>query len=190
MNISLILTSIRLILSPLIVPLIFFQAAISSSWSSSVFWGLILSLLSLTDFLDGYLARKQQQVTTLGAALDPLADKIFLLSALLSLLALQRIDFFWVLILLIREMLVMGVRMIALELSISIPVSKGGKLKTAIQLIYLIYMVSIPITYGNNWWFLTIKSLLLTVSAFLSVFSGIQYIGRLIKQLKLYPAKG
>jgi CDP-diacylglycerol--glycerol-3-phosphate 3-phosphatidyltransferase len=184
MNISLLLTILRLLLSPLLVPFIFFQAAATTSWRHSLLYGLFLALLSLTDFLDGYLARRKKQVTTLGAALDPLADKVFLIAALISLLSLQRIHYFWVLILLLREMLIMGVRAIALESAITIPVSPGGKLKTIVQLTYLICMASIPALYIEHVWCVSIQNVLLLLGTSLSVASAMHYIWKFIEQMQ------
>lgn len=181
MNISLLLTLIRLILSPILVPYIYFQATVSPSWGTSFFYALLITSLSLTDFLDGYLARKNGQITALGAALDWLADKVFLISALITLLALQRIAFVWVLILLLREMLVTGVRAIALESKVAIPVSSGGKFKTAVQLIYLICMAGVPMGHQNQWWFMCVQTVLLIICTVLSVISGAQYVWKFIR---------
>jgi len=131
----------------------------------SYFIALFFILLSFTDFLDGYLARKYKQETVLGRALDPIADKFLLFSALISLVALHKIYFYWAIIFIAREFFIMGLRIVALENSITVHVSWLGKLKTIAQIIY-ITMIIINAPYSE---------FALSVALFLSLASAYFY---------------
>ena len=90
---------------------------------------------SLTDWLDGYLARRLHQVTPLGALLDPIADKVLVLGLLLAFVQLRLIPAWMLLVVLIRELLITGVRFYALGRHIVIPAAKEGKHKTVSQIL-------------------------------------------------------
>lgn len=139
---------------------------------------LIFTLFVLTDFFDGYLARKYCQVTTLGKILDPIADKFLVYSTLIALLAINKIYFYWVVLLIGREFFVMGLRLIAAEHNFSIPVSSQGKLKTCIQMILLIYLIINPYQQaglqGAFFWN-GVEIILLMTTMFFSVVSAYTY---------------
>src|SRR5690606_3086491 len=129
------LTLIRLILSPIILPFLFVYLLPLNYVLINIFLAIVFILFSLTDFFDGYIARKYHQESSLGRLLDPIADKFLIFSVLISLLAAGKIFFYWVIILIGREIFIMGLRQLALEYAITIPVSWAGKVKTAIQMI-------------------------------------------------------
>jgi CDP-diacylglycerol--glycerol-3-phosphate 3-phosphatidyltransferase len=172
------LTLTRLIISPLILPVLFvYYLPLYNIWLNSGL-ALIFALLSLTDFLDGYIARNYQQETSLGKALDPLADKFLFYSTLIGLLAAEKIFFYWVLLLIGREFFIMSLRQIALEQGFAIPVSYLGKLKTALQMMTIIVIIINPYhTYSYSYapgWNIT-EFILLTVTTTLSLLSGFLY---------------
>ncbi len=101
-------------------------------------------LFGLTDFFDGYFARRFKQETALGRVLDPIADKFLVYSTLIALLAAHKIYFYWVIILIGREIFMMGLRQIALEQQISVHVSLLAKLKTCAQIAMLAVMIANP----------------------------------------------
>jgi CDP-diacylglycerol--glycerol-3-phosphate 3-phosphatidyltransferase len=105
------------------------------------FLAILFLLFGLTDFFDGYYARKWGQVTQLGATLDPIADKFLLCATLISLIAAQKIYFYWVVILIGREFFVMGLRSIASERHFSIPVSWFAKIKTTVEIFYIAFVI-------------------------------------------------
>jgi CDP-diacylglycerol--glycerol-3-phosphate 3-phosphatidyltransferase len=96
---------------------------------------------SLTDFLDGYLARKRKQVSVLGKFLDPLADKLIVTSVLVYLTAMDRVPPWLVVALLARELAVTGLRSIATTEGLIISASDSGKQKTALQLVGTLFLL-------------------------------------------------
>ncbi len=187
-TISNILTFIRLIISPIMLPiLIVYLLPFNFLWLNGVL-AAIFALFSLTDFFDGYLARRYEQVTAFGKALDPIADKFLMFSTLVALLAIQKIFFVWVLILIGREFFVLGIRQLALENNFSIHVSWWGKLKTVSQMCYLTFLIYNPYHtpgFGGFSWFvrdfyhapgyMTIELLLTIIAIGLSVLSAQRY---------------
>ncbi len=105
---------------------------------------ILFVLFSLTDFFDGYLARKYRQVTVLGKVLDPVADKCLTYSVLIALLAVQKIYFIWVIILIGRDLFMMALRQVALEHKFSLSVSLLAKIKTAVQLMFITILILNP----------------------------------------------
>src|SRR5438270_10507782 len=91
---------------------------------------IVFSVAAISDVLDGYLARISNKITTLGKFLDPLADKLIVLSALVMLLRLGRVPVWVVCVILLRELLISGVRTLAADEGLVIAASQGGKWKT------------------------------------------------------------
>ena len=128
MNIPNGLTLIRIFLVPLLVVVLLTRGENFELWGVGILLGA-----ALTDWLDGYLARKRGQVTTLGVLLDPIADKILICAAFITLIELDLAPAWMVLIIVGREVAVMGLRAIATTQGFSIPVSDLGKLKMVSQ---------------------------------------------------------
>src|SRR5690242_4970052 len=113
------LTLIRLIGSPLVLPFfLVYLLPYNNVWLNG-FVTLFFLLFGLTDFFDGYFARKNDQITTLGGMLDHVADKFLLYSTLVSLVAVGKLYFFWAIVWIGREFFIMALRQIALENSFS-----------------------------------------------------------------------
>jgi len=143
-NIPIILTLIRLIGSPLIIPILLVSLLpYNVIWINAALAALFV-LFGLTDFFDGYLARKLHQETLMGRILDPIADKFLVYSTLIALLAVSKINFFWVLLLIGREFFMMGLRHVALEHALQVPVIFWGKLKTCAQICFLTVVIANP----------------------------------------------
>jgi len=181
------LTLIRLALSPIVLPFLFVYLLPLNNFLLNIVLGLVFVGFSLTDFFDGYLARKYDQETALGTILDPIADKFLLYSALIALLVAQKIFFFWVIILIGREFFMMGLRQVALEHNFSVHVSSLGKLKTAFQMICLIFIIVNPyqaVGLGFHGQALcnSIELALIFVAVSLSVISALFYYRSFIKQ--------
>lgn len=129
---------------------------------------------SLTDFLDGKIARKYNLVTNFGKFMDPLADKLLVCSALICLIALDRIPAWVVIIIIAREFIISGFRLVASDNGVVIAASYWGKFKTASQMIMVIVLVlNLP---GQV--FSVIGTVLIYLSLALTVISLIDYIAK------------
>lgn len=142
----------------------------------------IFVVASLTDWLDGYIARKRNIVTVFGSFLDPIADKFLVVSSLIMLLALDRVHPIVVIILVVREMYMTSLRLLALTEGVDVPVSSLGKWKTGSQ------MVAIPMLmiYDDFLWMNLplIGTILIYISAVLSLWSALLYSLHMIAKLK------
>lgn len=154
------------------------------SWSSTFGWAAawIFALASITDFFDGYIARKKNIVTVFGSFLDPIADKFLTVSSLIMLQALGRIPAFIVIILVLREMYMTSLRLLATNEGLNVPVSSMGKWKTAIM------MIGIPMLMANEtWWifpFPLMGMILIYAASILSLWSAVVYSLSMIGKLK------
>ena len=101
----------------------------------------VFILAAATDKLDGYVARRSKQITTLGQFLDPLADKLLIAAALIALVSQGRVAA-WVAMLIIgREIAVSVLRIVGVSQGVSIPADRYGKLKTVLQIVYVVYVL-------------------------------------------------
>lgn len=151
--------------------------------SSNPFLGAILfAVASITDLLDGYIARRSKQVTKLGILLDPIADKLLVISALIVLVDMELIAAWIAIIIIAREFIVTGLRVVALTKDIVIPAEMGGKLKVTAQitsvLVLLIDKTFIGRYLNNLGVPLDLHGLgimFIWIAVILGVISGIQY---------------
>lgn len=149
---------------------------------------ILFLLFGVTDFLDGYLARRFGQETRAGKLLDPIADKFLVYSTLVALLAVHKLFFYWVILFIGRELFVMGLRMIALEHYIQVPVSQTGKLKTMLQIICLGFIIFNPYQlygFAQAPVFNGIETVLLASALFLSITSAYDYTMQFIQSANL-----
>jgi CDP-diacylglycerol--glycerol-3-phosphate 3-phosphatidyltransferase len=145
LNLPNLLTLGRIAAVPIVVVLLLSGGREASFWAAVVF-----SLAATTDWLDGWLARKWQVVTVLGKFLDPLADKLIVMAALIMLIPLGRVPAWAVFVILAREMVVTGLRSIASSEGIVIAASNLGKYKTIFQMVAL---VGLLLHYKYYWLF-------------------------------------
>ena len=138
MNLPNKLTVLRVILVPFFVAFL-----LLSKSSESLKWIALLLFIaaSLTDLLDGKIARKYNLVTTFGKFMDPLADKVLTISGMICLIELGRIPSWIVVIIVAREFIISGFRLIATEHGIVIAANYWGKWKTTFQMIMIILMI-------------------------------------------------
>lgn len=134
---------------------------------------VIFCIASFTDFLDGYLARKNNLITTFGKFMDPLADKVLVLAALMIMLESNKIPGWVVTIILAREFLVTGIRLVAVGENNVIAASKLGKLKTISQMIMIIVVLlnNYPFSLIN----IPMDTILIYIACILTLVSGIDY---------------
>lgn len=144
-NIPNLLTYGRIVAVPLIVICFFIEGRLASSdlarWSALAIFGVA----SITDFFDGYLARKWQQTSPIGQMLDPIADKLLVSSCLLLLAADGTIAGWTIwaaIVILSREILVSGLREYLAELKVSVPVTRLAKWKTAVQMVSVGFLLA------------------------------------------------
>jgi CDP-diacylglycerol--glycerol-3-phosphate 3-phosphatidyltransferase len=184
LSLPMLLTFIRLIGSPIILPFfLVYLLPYNILWLNCSLSTLFV-LFGLTDFFDGYLARRYHQVTTTGAMLDHIADKFLLYSTLIALVAAHKLYFFWAIIWIGREFFIMALRQIALENNFSITVSSYGKLKTVTQIACLAFVIINPYHahfFSSLYWNGT-ELLLLLLGTALSVGSAYNYFMLFIKQ--------
>ncbi|MBI4710253.1 MAG: CDP-diacylglycerol--glycerol-3-phosphate 3-phosphatidyltransferase [Nitrospirae bacterium] len=102
---------------------------------------VIFAIACITDAVDGYIARKSKQVTKLGVILDPIADKLLIISALIMLVDMELIPAWIAIVIIVREFLVTGLRIVALSKDIVIPAETGGKIKTAMQIASILMLL-------------------------------------------------
>ena len=166
-----ILTAIRFLVIPFFVYLLIFPSNANLIWAAVVF-----ILASITDWLDGYIARLYDAESILGKLLDPLADKILVMSALVMLCSkpIALIPAWLVVLLLSREFLVTGLRSLAAVKGVVVAASNLAKFKTATMMIAIILLFLTPLTP----YFKILGLYTLYVSGVISVISGIQYATR------------
>ncbi len=205
-NLPNMLTFLRIVIIPFVLVFIYYESRINSFIATVLF-----SVASITDFFDGWLARRKGLTTVLGKFLDPLADKLIVMSTLVMLVPLGRIPAWLVVLLLARELSITGLRSIASSEGVVIAASQGGKWKTAFQftgilglLIHYPYPIAVITPWLHNYvvgswlhklcaqvgipvkpWvdFHIVGLWLIYLSLFFSLLSAVQYIARFVKQI-------
>ena len=180
-NIANILTVARLLLLPVIIWLFF----IESSWGGIAAWLclLIYVIASATDFFDGYIARKLNQISDFGTFLDPISDKIFVSSLMILLIAFGRIEGSWIILVILifaREFMVSGLREFLGPKGIKVPVSKLAKWKTATQMLSLGFLI----IGGYAPYALELGLILLSIATILTLATGFTYMIAGFKHMK------
>ncbi len=163
MNLPNKLTIFRIILVPFFVACLLIEFPYNNIYAT-----LLFVIASLTDFLDGYIARKNNLVTDFGKFADPIADKILVISACICLIETGVIPAWSVLIIIFREFVISGLRMSAAAKNVVIPADKLGKWKTFTQMIALILLI-----LGV---FDVLAYILYYISVALTAISGVMYI--------------
>ena len=170
LNLPNILAAFRIFLAPLMLWFMIDQSnPIFEGWHSSWFdyyAGLIFVIASITDFFDGFIARQWNQMTKLGAILDPLADKMLVLAGFIGLIVLDRASAFAVFLILSREFFITGLRVVAVSEGKDVASTMAGKVKTVVQMIAIGFLLM-------NWPFGT-EILWLAVA--LTIYSGYEYV--------------
>jgi len=134
---------------------------------------LVFAIASVTDLLDGYLARRQKKVTKVGILLDPIADKLLVISALIILVDMTAVPAWIAIIIILREFLVTGLRIVALSRNMMIPAESGGKIKTVAQVISIILLFIDRTTISVDLYNAGIG--ILTMAMFIGIVSGVRY---------------
>ena len=168
------LTLLRILLIPAVLLFIDNNSPFNS-FIATVFY----AVSAVTDFFDGYLARKWKQVSLLGKFLDPLADKILVMAALVWMVPMGRIDAWLVVVLLTRELSITGLRSVASSEGIVISARQMGKKKTAFQMVGILCLIihfRYPILFTSYYVdFHKVGLYTLYVSLVFSIFSALEY---------------
>jgi CDP-diacylglycerol--glycerol-3-phosphate 3-phosphatidyltransferase len=139
------------------------------------FAALTFVIASVTDFFDGFIAREWDQKTVLGAILDPLADKMLMLAGFLGLMVIDRADAWIVFLILTREFLITGIRVVAASEKMNISASFWGKMKTFFQIVAIGFLIM-------DW---SGGTLLLWIALFLTLYSGYEYMREFFKNYEV-----
>lgn len=137
----------------------------------------VFIIAALTDLLDGKIARKYQLITNFGKFMDPLADKLLVCSALICLVELERIPAWVVIVIIAREFVISGIRLVAADDGVVIAASKWGKYKTTFQMIMVGFMI------GNLPIFDILTQILMWIALALTLISMVDYI---IKNINVF----
>lgn len=171
MNLPNKLTILRVILIPFFVVFMLFDiTGTADKWIALV----IFCVASLTDMLDGKIARKYNLVTNFGKFMDPLADKLLVCTALICLTSMNRLNVIVVLVIIAREFIISGFRLIAADNNIVIAASMWGKFKTTFQMAMIILLIL-------NWqmmWFQVLTTIVVYVALVLTIVSLIDYLAK------------
>lgn len=166
MNLPNKLTILRIVIIPLFV--LFLYVDIGDNMNSYIA-ALLFIVASLTDLLDGKIARKYNLVTNFGKFMDPLADKLLVCSALIALVDIEKLAGWIVIIIIARDFIINGLRVLAADNGIVIAASYWGKLKTTCQMIMIVLLIvdlDIPYMYVINNFFVYIALILTIISLF------------------------
>jgi CDP-diacylglycerol---glycerol-3-phosphate 3-phosphatidyltransferase len=176
LNAANVLTLVRISLIPVLVAVL-----LSTLPESDLLAAIVFVIASATDALDGWLARRRQQITQFGKLMDPLADKLLITSALVSLVSLYRLDAWVAMVIIAREFAVTGLRMLALEQGEVVSASVWGKLKTTTQVAMVLALIWVD--RPARW-----VDILVYVTVAVTVLSGADYFYRMRKLLAPQPA--
>ena len=170
------LTIIRVVAIPIILVLLF-----SSGRFYQIFTAFLFLLVAITDTVDGYLARRRGVVTTLGKFLDPLADKLLIVTALIALVPARAIPVWMVIVIVGREIAVTGLRGIAVSQGIVISASALGKYKTVFEVVSIFFLIFDGDYFSID--FHQVGMVFLWVSLGIAVISGIDYFRKFLREI-------
>ena len=164
LNLPNLLTLMRILLVPVVVVALL-DATPNGSWLAAG----VFALAAVTDGVDGYLARSRASITTFGKVMDPIADKLLIAAALISLVSLDRLAGWVAMVIIAREFAVSGLRVAAGQQGVVIPASPLGKVKTVVQVGTVFVLIAVDDT--GMWW----VQALVYVMVFVTVVSGGDY---------------
>lgn len=168
MNLANKLTMLRVVMIPAFLLVLFLAPEPMNRYIAVI----IFIVASLTDMLDGKIARKYNMVSNFGKFMDPLADKLLVMSALVSMVALKDLAAWVVIVILAREFAITGFRTLAMEANIVMAASWWGKVKTTTQMIMIpVLLLNLPFACMP-----VLEKLLVILAVFFTIFSGADYI--------------
>jgi CDP-diacylglycerol--glycerol-3-phosphate 3-phosphatidyltransferase len=166
------ITIVRVLLIPVVLILMY------SDFSGHMFWAIAAFIIaSVSDFLDGYIARRYNQVSNFGKFLDPLADKMLVISVMIVFVDWSLMPAWVAIIVIVRELAVTGLRLVAVEGGKVIAAAWSGKIKTASTMVcFVLMMLSLPVWLNTVCWAVILAT---------TVYSGIEYF---VKNLAVFKS--
>jgi len=171
-----VLTVLRILLVPVLV-----VALLEETPNGDLLAAFVFALASVTDYADGYLARRANSITTFGKLMDPIADKLLILAALIALVSLQRVDAWVATVILGREFAVTATRMAASQQGVVVAAAGWGKAKTCVQVACVFSLIAID---GMPLWL----DLLVYATVAITLISGLDYFRGLRRVLRDHEA--
>ena len=161
LNVPNVLTLFRILLVPVLV-----VALLDATPNGSTVAAIVFAAAAITDGLDGYIARSRRSITTFGKVMDPIADKLLIAAALITLVSLDRVMPWAAMVIIAREFAVSGLRVAAGQQGVVIPASPLGKIKTVVQIAAILAVIA-----TSAWW----ADALLYLAVAVTVVSGADY---------------
>ena len=172
-----VLTVLRILLVPVLV-----VALLDQTPNGDLLAAIVFAVASMTDAIDGWLARRRRSITTFGKLMDPIADKLLVAASLIALVSLDRLEAWIAMVIIAREFAVTGLRLVAAEQGVVIQASWLGKVKTILQVAAIICLIAVnPAPLGVN--------LLVYAAVAVTVISGIDYFFGFRRMVASRPAK-
>lgn len=169
MNLANKITVFRMFLVPIFLIVLNLNIA-----NANLLAGIIFIIASATDAIDGHLARSKNMITDFGKFMDPLADKILVLAAMIALVEIDKIPAWIVVIIITREFTITGLRTLGASSGTTIAASSLGKFKTIFQLLAIIFLLFD--NYPFNKIGIPVDQILLYISLFFTIISGLDYL--------------
>jgi CDP-diacylglycerol--glycerol-3-phosphate 3-phosphatidyltransferase len=177
LNLPNLLTVLRIMLVPVLV-----VALLGNTAEGDVLAAIVFAAASATDFVDGYMARSRNSVTNFGKLMDPLADKLLIVAALISLVSLHRLAAWIAMVIITRELAVTVLRLGASQVGVVMAASMFGKVKTCLQIAAVLAVIAV---HGQPVW----VSALLYTTVLVTVLSGLDYFFGLRRRMQEAPAR-
>jgi CDP-diacylglycerol---glycerol-3-phosphate 3-phosphatidyltransferase len=185
-NLPNLLTMLRIVLIPVALFFIVDGTPVGSFWA-----GMIYAVSAITDFLDGWLARRMGLTSVLGKFLDPLADKLLVISSLIAMVAMGHVSAWVVILIVARELSITSLRVIAISEGVQIAASQGGKEKAALQMV-AVWMLMLHHTYDLDFLLFSVRCsfnqvglVLLYLSLFFAITSAGEYLKLFVDAVEL-----
>jgi CDP-diacylglycerol--glycerol-3-phosphate 3-phosphatidyltransferase len=173
LNLPNFLTMVRILLVPVLV-----VALLDETPNGDTIAAIVFAIAALTDGLDGYIARSRESITTFGKVMDPIADKLLIAAALISLVSLDRVAAWVAMVIIAREFAVSGLRIAAGQQGVVIPASVLGKAKTILQVAMVMALIAVDDS-GTAW-----VQALVYLAVAMTIVSGADYFLNVRKRIE------
>ena len=164
------ITLLRMLITPVVIVLLYFHGPVTCVLATIAF-----AFAAMTDWIDGYVARRENMVTSMGKFLDPLADKVLICSVLIMFCYLQWAPAWVVIVIVCRELIVTGLRAMAIDEGMVLAADKFGKAKTIVQIIAILPMLLHDAVSQNLHLIFALGTFFLYAALVLATISGLNY---------------